>query len=78
MSHKQCNINTRGKAVRLICGLIFVLLAGAIAVLITFGIVDGAWLWMAALVLFSSGAFALYEGWSGWCLLRAMGVKTWL
>ncbi|MDF1810419.1 MAG: hypothetical protein P1U42_12065 [Phycisphaerales bacterium] len=78
MSDKQCNIDSRGKAVRLIFGLILVLLAGVIALVTVVWNVNGAWPWVASVGLFAFGAFALYEGWSGWCALRAMGVKTWL
>ena len=33
-----------------------------------------AWLVTAALLL--GGGFAVFEAWAGWCVVRAMGVKT--
>jgi hypothetical protein len=78
LSNKQCNINSRGKGVRLISGLIFVIMSGVLLILAVMGGVDGSWPWITAFVLLVIGGFSMYEGWSGWCALRAMGVKTWL
>lgn len=75
---KQCNINTKGKAIRLFIGFILILLAGIVGVLLALGSAHGLWLWVIALGLLAMGTFALYEGWSGWCAMRAMGLKTWI
>ena len=32
--------------------------------------------WVAAIFLILSGGFSIFEGWAGWCVVRAMGVKT--
>ncbi|MGJ8637498.1 MAG: hypothetical protein ACSHX5_11690 [Phycisphaerales bacterium] len=77
MPDKHCNIDSRGKAVRLTSGLLLVILAGAFAILITIGSAY-SWLWVVAVGLFILGVFAIYEGWSGWCALRAMGINTWI
>jgi hypothetical protein len=69
-----CNIDSRGKRARLINGI----------VLLTVGIVLGAWgwrggsawLWIVAGVLGFSGAFSIFEARAGWCAIRAMGFKT--
>ncbi len=74
---KQCNINSRGKAVRLAGGIVIILLACMVVGLIIFGVVNGVLPWVVAISLLAFGLFALYEGWSGWCVLRAIGVKTW-
>lgn len=68
----QCNIDSKGKAVRLIIGLAFVLIG---VLLLVFGGTDGAFLGIGIGCL-AGGAFATFEGWSGWCAIRAMGFKT--
>lgn len=71
----QCNIDARGKRMRLVMGLILILAAIAIAGLwaIPAGSLGG---WIVAAALLLSGAFCLYEARHSWCALRAMGIKT--
>ena len=63
-----CNIDRKGRNVRLITGF----LALGIA----------AWLWWSkgeafwSIGLLTAGALALYEGLRGWCVLRAFGMRT--
>jgi hypothetical protein len=68
----QCNINAKGKAVRLLSGLGF-LLAGALT--FVFGGLDGVPAIIGSCLLLGGG-FMAFEGWSGWCVVRAMGFKT--
>jgi hypothetical protein len=35
-----------------------------------------AWALWAALAAFAGGAFMVFEGVKGWCVMRAMGFKT--
>jgi hypothetical protein len=71
----QCNINGKGKAVRLVYGMLLVL-AGVLLVFL-WALPEGrTWPWVVAGCTIGSGAFAIFEGWSGWCVLRAMGMKT--
>jgi hypothetical protein len=37
---------------------------------------DTKWKWLICCALLAIGAFQLFEGWKGWCALRAMGIKT--
>jgi hypothetical protein len=71
----QCNIDARGKAVRLINGTVG-LIAGLVLLfawaLPTGGVV--AWVITAIVLIF--GAFSVFEGAAGWCVVRAMGIKT--
>jgi hypothetical protein len=71
----QCNIGRKGRAVRLIWGL----------VLILFGIaLIGRWVlsggsapsWIVSIVCILAGFFAVFEATAGWCAVRAMGFKT--
>ena len=73
-----CNIDAKGKAIRLYGGLLAIL-----AGLIGYFVVDQGVLPIpetlghagVALVLLS-GAFSIFEARSGWCVVRAMGFKT--
>lgn len=60
------NLETKGRIVRGV--LASVLFIGA-----AFGFTVSVWL---GLLLVASGAFTLFEAASGWCAVRACGVKT--
>ena len=68
----KCNIDARGKALRLLVGLAF-LAAGVL--LLVFGGTEGIFLGIGIGCL-AGGAFSTFEGWSGWCAVRAMGFRT--
>ena len=74
---RECNIGAKGKFVRLVGGSISVF-AGIVALLlIVFGILPENILTNASVVgLFAGGALGIYEGRSGWCIARAMGIRT--
>lgn len=71
----QCNIDAKGKVVRLIYGLLLILVAIGLAVFwaIPSG---GAVAWIVVIAIFLGGAFAIFEARAGWCVVRAMGFKT--
>lgn len=71
----QCNIDSRGRAYRLVMGFVLVAL--------------GAWLtaawawpsgqviaWLVSIACLLPGLFGIVEGWAGWCAIRAMGFRT--
>ncbi len=70
-----CNIDARGKAARLIYGIIMLVIGLAVML---------GWAWSAnsplawAITLFCliGGAFGIFEARAGWCVVRAMGIKT--
>jgi hypothetical protein len=70
-----CNIDSRGKSLRLIMGTVFLLDGLTLAVL-------WAWRthspigWITSAMMIVAGAFMIFEGRKGWCALRAMGLKT--
>lgn len=73
---RACNINARGKAARLVGGAIVSLIGGAlIFAILMHALVSPAW-WVLAIVSLASGLFMIYEGWAGWCALRALGWRT--
>ncbi|MEM1444796.1 MAG: hypothetical protein AAGF84_01970 [Planctomycetota bacterium] len=72
----QCNIDSKGKAVRLGLGFGQLGVAAVLAALILTNVMPGgAWWWLVGGVAVG-GAFCVYEGWNGWCAVRAMGFKT--
>lgn len=72
----QCNIDARGKAVRLIYGLLMIGVALVLVGLGLYEVVTGWWLWTLATGLALLGAFGVFEACAGWCVVRAMGFKT--
>ena len=60
------NIDTRGRLVRGVVGLVLL----AVAVLVFGQSLE------LAVVLGAAGAFALFEAFRGWCAARACGIKT--
>lgn len=72
---KTCNINARGRLVRLVWGLILV--AGGLLLMLFWALPAGGWLaWFVSVLTIASGGFAIYEARAGWCAVRAMGFKT--
>jgi hypothetical protein len=71
----ECNIDARGKAVRLRLGLMGVLSSlGLAAACMLISAPDLAWIVPAG--AFIGGAFAIFEGRTGWCVVRAFGFRT--
>ena len=72
----ECNIGSRGKFLRLISGS-FGVLVGIVAASFLYvqGIDVGA-MWLVPASLIGGGSFAIFEGWSGWCVARALGFWT--
>ena len=71
----QCNIDAKGKAVRLVYGIVLAVVG--VVLIFTWAQPSGGWVaWTVSLFLVLSGSFAIYEAWAGWCIVRAMGFKT--
>jgi hypothetical protein len=71
----QCNIDAKGKLIRLIYGVAFVSIGALLAVFWAWPR-GGALAWVVSLIALLGGAFAIFESRKGWCALRAMGLKT--
>ena len=70
-----CNLDAKGKALRLVSGLIVTLLA--LLLILFWAIPTGGWVpWTTSLLLLLFGAFQIFEARKGWCIVRAMGFKT--
>ena len=71
----QCNIDAKGKLIRLIYGVAFVGLG--VVLMFAWAMRDGGVLaWLVSIVAMLGGAFAIFESRKGWCAIRAMGFKT--
>ena len=63
----QCNIDAKGKAVRLVMGVLLASAGALTVVLLLFDLLYGqTWIYIA-LALMAIGAFCIVEGWAGWC-----------
>ena len=72
----QCNIDAKGRATRLISGLVLLIVGVLLLALAITGFRSSTWVYASALALIAVGAFQIFEGWKGWCVVRAMGFKT--
>lgn len=72
----KCNIDAKGKAVRLIMGSVFEAIGLLLLVLAWVGVLEGRWPWYAGVACVLYGVFGIFEGIAGWCIVRAMGIKT--
>jgi len=71
----QCNIDKRGRALRTTLGII----TDAVGTLLAIGSFLGwlpGWTFYAGIAAMAGGAFMVFEGVNGWCVVRAMGFKT--
>jgi hypothetical protein len=72
----ECNIDARGKAVRMKLGIRLAILSLILAALTYFGFIPATLGWLATTASFGGGAFTIWESRKGWCVVRAMGFKT--
>ena len=72
-----CNIDARGKAVRLRIGIVLTLVGimGALGIAL-FGLPGGTGAWLVVVALLTSGGFSIFEARAGWCAVRALGFRT--
>jgi hypothetical protein len=71
----QCNIDAKGKAMRLIGGGIVEGIGWILVVLWYLGILP-EWTLYAGIGAVLGGMFMIFEGAAGWCALRAIGIRT--
>ena len=72
----ECNIDARGKGVRLVGGTASLLTGVAIAGLVGLGALEYASWWPPVAGLVAGGCLGIFEGRSGWCVVRAAGIWT--
>ena len=72
----ECNIDAKGKAARLIWGILCVIAAAVMAALLLLKILSGWGWWVGAAVALVAGLVGIWEARRGWCVVRGMGIKT--
>ena len=72
----ECNIDQKGRLARLYTGIIAIVFGIAIALLTYLSIIPASLGWLAAGSSLFGGAFAIFEARKGWCVVRAIGIKT--
>ena len=76
MTMLECNIGARGK-IREISSRFFGLIGSIPFIFMTsYGVIDYNLGMILIAGLVGGGALGIFEGWSGWCVARALGVKT--
>lgn len=70
-----CNIDQRGKTIRIAGGAVLETIGLLVGVLWYLGITP-PWTIYPAVAVWLSGMFVIFEGVVGWCAVRAMGFKT--
>ena len=74
---RECNIDARGKFLRLVGGSVSLTMAIIAVGLLYVGFIPSNWFTISSAIgLFAGGALGIYEGRSGWCIARAMGIWT--
>ena len=72
----ECNIDARGKAVRMKLGIRLVFISLILATLTYFEIIPTTLGWLVTAASLGGGAFTIWEARMGWCVIRAMGFRT--
>ncbi len=72
----ECNIGQKGRQVRLYTGIIAIVFGITLALLTYLDIISTSFGWFAVAGSIFGGAFAIFEARKGWCIVRAIGIKT--
>jgi uncharacterized membrane protein len=71
----HCNIDAKGKRIRLLYGILLLILGIALALLWAHHSASPL-RWIVSIAVITAGAFAIFEARKGWCAIRAMGFRT--
>ena len=71
-----CNIGAAGKVFRLKLGIALVSGGLLLAALMLFDILSSPIFWFPVVGSVLGGAFSIWEARAGWCIVRAMGIRT--
>ena len=73
---RVCNIDAKGRLVRFFTGILAILGGFTIAILIVQGILSSETYGIIVAGSIVGGGFAMWEAREGWCVVRALGIKT--
>ena len=74
----ECNIDSKGRALRFFTGILAMLGGGLAYLILMMEVIPvpesiGT---LGVLAMFIGGAFAIFEAKAGWCVVRALGFRT--
>ena len=72
----ECNIDAKGRVVRFITGIFAILAGFVLAILVSQGILTSESYMFVIIGSILGGAFAMWEARAGWCVVRAIGIRT--
>jgi len=72
----ECNIDKKGRLARLYTGIAAIVFGIFIALLTYLSVLPATLGWLAVSGSVFGGAFAIFEARKGWCIVRAVGIKT--
>ncbi|DAC66133.1 TPA: hypothetical protein HA324_04920 [Candidatus Thalassarchaeaceae archaeon] len=73
---RVCNIDAKGRVVRFVTGIFAVLGGFIMALMITQNILPSEAYWIPVIGSIAGGMFAMWEARAGWCVVRAIGIRT--
>tara|TARA_B100001996_G_scaffold359053_1_gene324031 strand:- start:307 stop:612 length:306 start_codon:yes stop_codon:yes gene_type:complete len=71
-----CNIGAKGRAIRLFGGIASVIGGFLLLALILTGYIESSLWWPPTVGSIALGSLGIYEGRTGWCYVRGMGIWT--
>ena len=74
--NRTCNIDAKGKAVRFLTGIFAILSGLVLAILVNQGILSFESYLLLVCGSIVGGVFSMWEAKAGWCVVRAIGIKT--
>ena len=72
----ECNIDQKGRLARLYTGIAAIVFGIALGLLTYLSVIPATLGWLAVTGSIFGGAFAIFEARKGWCIARAIGIKT--
>lgn len=72
----QCNIDSRGKAVRMIGGISSLLGSLILSILVLSEVLDYQFFIIPIIGALFLGLLSIWEARAGWCVVRGLGFKT--
>ncbi len=69
-----CNIDRRGRRIRLLMGIVLILIA--LPLLMLWAPRSGVYAWIISICILVAGLFGLFEWRFSWCAMRALGFRT--
>jgi len=73
----ECNIEARGKFLRLVLGSLSIIGSIPLVLLtVVYGVLDPMVGWALIGMSWAGGALGIFEGWSGFCVARGLGFRT--